>query len=247
MEIQAGNELTVAVRAFATRTTNTFEDMSIDKRNCKLVFYEGAEDIIIDGLKYSDINCLMQHNIKSGIANCKCYPWYYFDDNSILLNASICDSFGIACFKQFVQETLKDEHYLQTECLEPCSLNKYTSSLTNQRPSNQRRHGDPTHDAVFGYFLKTKRSIITKLRHNETLLSFENRRWAKTSIVHVNFEDPQVTFVIKDAKVTFEDKLANIGGTFGLFLGFSFVGVIDWITPFMVSSICSLKSKIGFY
>ena len=36
----------------------------------------------------------------------------------------------------------------------------------------------------------------------------------------------------KDAKVTFADKLGNIGGTFGVFLGLSFVGVLDFLILF---------------
>ena len=53
------------------------------------------------------------------------------------------------------------------------------------------------------------------------------------SLVHINFEDPDVTVFIKDSKLTKEYLIGNIGGTFGVFLGFSFVGLLDSIINFI--------------
>ena len=47
--------------------------------------------------------------------------------------------------------------------------------------------------------------------------------------VQVYFESPIVTVITKDAKVTFPDMLGNIGGTLGVFLGLSIVGLMDEI------------------
>ena len=52
---------------------------------------------------------------------------------------------------------------------------------------------------------------------------------ARTSLVHVNFNKLEASKITKDAKVTFPDALGNIGGTFGVFLGLSFVGILDFI------------------
>ena len=51
----------------------------------------------------------------------------------------------------------------------------------------------------------------------------------RTSLVHVNFIDSEATLITKDAKVTFSDQLGTIGGTFGVFLGLSFVGILDFL------------------
>ena len=48
-----------------------------------------------------------------------------------------------------------------------------------------------------------------------------------TAMVEVNFDHQLATVTMKDAKVTFPDKVGNIGGTFGVFLGLSFVGILD--------------------
>ena len=50
-----------------------------------------------------------------------------------------------------------------------------------------------------------------------------------TSLVQINFEDPEVTVITKDAKVTFADQLGSIGGTFGIFLGLSFLGLFEML------------------
>ena len=47
------------------------------------------------------------------------------------------------------------------------------------------------------------------------------------SIFHVNFEQSKVLTVIKDAKITLPDMIGNIGGTLGVFIGFSFLGLLD--------------------
>ena len=47
-------------------------------------------------------------------------------------------------------------------------------------------------------------------------------------MVHVNFIHKETTVIMKDAKVTFADMLGNIGGTLGVFIGLSFVGLLDF-------------------
>ena len=49
------------------------------------------------------------------------------------------------------------------------------------------------------------------------------------SLVHINYEKPGITQITKDAKVTFSDGLGNIGGTLGVFLGLSIVGLVEEI------------------
>ena len=48
------------------------------------------------------------------------------------------------------------------------------------------------------------------------------------SLVHINFIRNQANVIVKDAKVTFADMLGNLGGTLGVFIGLSFVGLLDF-------------------
>ena len=55
----------------------------------------------------------------------------------------------------------------------------------------------------------------------------------KTSIVRINFEENQVLAITKDAKITIPDMVGNIGGTLGVFIGFSFLGVLDVLVEYL--------------
>ena len=49
----------------------------------------------------------------------------------------------------------------------------------------------------------------------------------KTSLIHLNFEESEAMTLTKDAKMIMPDKIGSIGGTLGVFIGFSFLGVLD--------------------
>ena len=51
----------------------------------------------------------------------------------------------------------------------------------------------------------------------------------KSALINVNFEKGHALVTTKDATVSFADMLGTIGGTFGVFLGLSFVGILDFI------------------
>ena len=52
------------------------------------------------------------------------------------------------------------------------------------------------------------------------------------AIVRINFEDPEATSVVMDAKVSLADMVGSIGGTFGMFLGLSVVGLFNYMLDF---------------
>ena len=49
----------------------------------------------------------------------------------------------------------------------------------------------------------------------------------RMSLIHINFEEANVFSVTKDAKITTADMIGNIGGTLGVFIGFSFLGLLE--------------------
>ena len=57
--------------------------------------------------------------------------------------------------------------------------------------------------------------------------NFLDGKLQRTSIIHINFEESKVLTVTKDAKITLPDMIGNIGGTLGVFIGFSFLGLLD--------------------
>ena len=49
------------------------------------------------------------------------------------------------------------------------------------------------------------------------------------TLVQINYDSPDATLIIKDAKYTFFDQISIIGGTLGIFIGLSIMGIIDFI------------------
>ena len=62
--------------------------------------------------------------------------------------------------------------------------------------------------------------------HGVTQKNLENKL-KKTSLIHINFVEKQFLTVTKDAKITIPDMIGNVGGTLGVFIGFSFLGLLD--------------------
>ncbi len=62
------------------------------------------------------------------------------------------------------------------------------------------------------------------------------------SMVSVNFGSGYGTVLESDEKATFSDKLGTIGGTFGMFVGMSFFGIVDSL----IEGLVWLLDKLGF-
>ena len=58
-------------------------------------------------------------------------------------------------------------------------------------------------------------------------VTFIKSRLQRSSLIHINFKESEVWTVAKDAKITLPDMIGNVGGTLGVFIGFSFLGLLD--------------------
>lgn len=220
-----GLEISVGIRALITESSESCLEMKAEKRQCKSLRDLADEEknaLCQLDLKYSSTNCIMLNNIAIGIQKCGCVPWHLLSYANQSLN--ICSAMGMNCFRNFVQNTSKDDDLAQLTCFEACDFVKYSiSSMTNVAVDAKKDYKQ-----VFKkYFLKDLTPFMTKMNHNFTLDSYLEDRWKKVSIIHLNFDDPQVMNLGKHAKFSFSDKVGNVGGTIGMFLGFSAFGLID--------------------
>ena len=82
------------------------------------------------------------------------------------------------------------------------------------------------------YFLKSEK-LSDYLEYATNRRSLEKAKLKKSSLIHINFEESKVWTVTKDAKITLPDMIGNIGGTLGVFIGFSFLGLLDTFIEWM--------------
>ena len=67
--------------------------------------------------------------------------------------------------------------------------------------------------------------------------------WESYSFLQIYFDDPQMTVITKDAKVTLPDMISSIGGTIGIFLGLSTLSIFDELINWIESIVKSLNRK----
>ena len=198
--------------------TQDFSTLSEEKRHCSL--------------KEDNIQCATKKVLKYAENRCDCIPWY------VKNSSRMCDTFGNFCFEDIIKNLTKTTH-LEEACLSSCKFFKYSAILVGQRSSANVI--DEAGTEVKDYIQKDFKAVVmARLERN----SFDTRL-STTSFVDINFEEPEMIVYAKNAKMTLSDKIGSIGGTFGLFLGFSCLGMILDFLKFAKDFIESiLKSKM---
>ena len=216
--IPMGKHLKIGVEALVTNVTEGFASLDPEDRQCKLNLDESHP--------YSDINCRMQKNLDVAIKECQCVPWFY---TSTKEKPKICTGNQMICFDEMM----------------------YNMSINTRPEECPKACVYSGHDLTYQEFSPEKGVIYTKMRAGrgqawEDFLSELNKGMPvyngvniytphgrqlvnQIGLVEVNFDHQLATVIMKDAKMTFEDKVGNIGGTFGVFLGLSFVGILDFL------------------
>jgi hypothetical protein len=91
---------------------------------------------------------------------------------------------------------------------------------------------------VFADYIGQKSAIMN--RYGNRTPSYEE---LKVSLVklNINFQSLQYTQVEESQKTTWLDLLSNVGGTLGLFTGFSFLSLVELLE--IIFEICRVKSS----
>ena len=194
------SSLFIGVEASIINVTSNFEKMGETKRNCYLNIGKEAH--------YSRNKCQMMKAVELAESTCSCIPWFLKSNNS-----AVCDSNGLSCFYNFTEN-----YYLGSNvdriCQDECVSTQYDLTFGEIFALN-----DPKN--IFG---KDWKNFLS----DDNPMYYTSLDGPKYRIVHVNFVHKKTTVIRKDAKVTFADMLGSIGGTIGVFIGLSFVGLLDF-------------------
>ena len=193
--------LVVGVEASITNITDNFADMGESKRNCYLNIGKEAN--------YSRNNCRMIKALELAKSTCNCSPWFLKKDNS-----AVCDPNGLSCFDNFTENYRKSN--IEGDCLQECVSTEYDLTFGEISKLNDLKNS----------YGEEWKNFFSK--DNPISYTLETTEDPKYGMVHVNFIRKEATVIMKDAKVTFADMLGNIGGTLGVFVGLSFVGLLDF-------------------
>ena len=115
-------------------------------------------------------------------------------------------------------------------CPVDCNFIKYTPNILEKETFKREEYDyDEVKADVLGEYLESTFSYVDA---------------PYQSMVQINFASPHATVMTQDAKVTFSDSLGTIGGTFGVFMGLSIVGLLDKMIDWLqhIHRIVQIKS-----
>ena len=165
----------------------------------------------------------MKEGLKLAKSNCGCAPWF------LKINDSVCDPIGLSCFDNFTENYLRSN--VDEICQDECVSTEYELFIGEISARNNQENS-------FGEDWKM-------FFDDNNPMYYTSTNGPEYGMVHVNFIHKKTTVIKKDAKVTFADMLGSIGGTLGVFIGLSFVGLLDffiWIWDW-VKGMWSVKQK----
>ena len=154
--------------------------------------------------KYSQTACLQQLEIDDAMDKCQCIPWYM---THLRKDADICTTNKAVCFEDQIKNGTNDK------CLPECSYVQYSASVLKSEDMSLKELCIV--DATYAF---DNYNTLTEMQYSDLAEAH--------TIVKVNFDDPKLLVITKDAKVTIPDMVGSIGGTFGVFIGKSYLILI---------------------
>jgi hypothetical protein len=207
-----GHMIDLKISATVIASTKAFDAMNFNSRQCD------------KGITNGEINCISEKIINRAVGNCECQPWYFSNPK-----IKTCDTLGMICYEKAFANGTKDMN-LKGSCYESCKNVKYNLILLENSPIGKQINTNKYGQEFTNYVFKSERlyPYLGLDRNSYTIEEdFFNLRLQRMSIIHINFEESKVLTVTKDAKITLPDMIGNIGGTLGVFIGFSFLGLFD--------------------
>ena len=198
------------------KSTESFEAMSMEKRNCILSS---------DQKKYNRVNCVVDTIHKIAAERCGCIPR---NMGSQLL--PICDLYGAICFRN--ETRMSKENFNQSICSLECNGRYYSADKTVENYQDMVTYGQEFIDFLWN---NPTQDLIQK-----DVGAYSGTTWTHSSqfdaehigksysLVQVYFKHPMKTVITQDAKITLAGMISNIGGTLGIFLGVSMINVFDY-------------------
>ena len=201
------------------------------------------------------------------IKECQCIPWDMIR-NDTQYEHQLCDSGGNSCFwEKMATDIANGEESKDCFCLGDCENVKYSQYAT-LKPSNidectiRNGESDWRYNSLMPIELQHQEALIlpkllTPMKNitdwygtvdsvmNDYYTKLcENIKTKDKTTLEIRLEGPTFMTLKRSLRVTFADKLGSIGGTLGLFSGFSLLAIMElihWICKIINSLIISKK------
>ncbi|TRY73988.1 hypothetical protein TCAL_05533 [Tigriopus californicus] len=185
---------------------------------------------------YSKAACQYECVIYRGVQRFGCVPWNYLSN---VTDKNICDDEATRYFNFFLQNTsFIQEH---CDCPQDCHQLEFTYSETIKpvdfKSLCKIEPGTEEESDLYWSFPQILRRYenvfmgkLRAIRDGKEYTEYEEciALWSKEmTLVEFKLDSPTFTRMTKEAKTTFIDKVATIGGTLGLFTGMSIISMFE--------------------
>ena len=232
-KLRPGYHTTIHVVPKILETSADFDNMDINKRECKLPHETSGFNLFND---YSQKKCEIECATKKALSFCHCLPWQYPNN---FTSIQICDMFGGFCFNEIISNEVFYKS-CKTECLADC---QEMSLSVWQRTVPLNIDDLCKHGAFFDRFFKQNfqkifpfekyRSFIQDQHIPDLATISINESFCKdyiknyVSLVSVESPTENVAKSKLDKRVSWIDQLGIIGGNLGLCVGMSVLGMVE--------------------
>lgn len=186
---------------------------------------ELSRELVKLNLTYSRSNCLVLCEQKQNIDELGCYDMRY----PRIFNAKPCK-------EKHSYEQLKDVIFYSSKCSNLCPHQCETVNF------------DVTVSySDFPSYLMYKRILMTDMDKLAALLKtrkITHEVFSRSlAAVDIHFNEVKVTEMEESPAMTVVELISNIGGTIGLFISFSILGVVEFIELVIEAAIIMVKSR----
>ena len=229
VELKPGYHVVIRIVPKVVETTKEFEAFDTNIRKCKLS-HESHKLKFLEN--YTKVGCEFECALKKAMAICKCLPWFYPND---FTGTPMCDMFGGKCFDMIMSN---EKYYKKCKniCLEDCKGTSYMA-IPSYVPLNYiETCQEPLFQDIFdelqwSYVYITIFEYLTMEKWKNPYYNPEQlcQEYLKKYISIVSIETPTDTVVksLRIKRVTWNEQIAFIGGTLGLFTGISLLSMVE--------------------
>ena len=137
-----------------------------------------------------------------------------------------CNALQLNCFEDAIEKGTQDLD-LHKGCHKACRRIMYGLSAASDLPMTETLLSFESYGKEFAKYFLQPSKLFDYLGTHYNRNGFLKPKMESMSLISINFDGPEVLTVTKDAKITLPDMIGNIGGTLGVFIGFSFLGLLD--------------------
>lgn len=242
LTLESAKEYTVGIRAVGREMTSRFSEyLDQETQDCHLP--SDPHDLRLFS-EYSQANCFYECRVATAGERCGCVPWDYLDPFlPPAAAAPVCDVFGATCFGIVLREVTKSIG--ACACKKDCVGVQYSKEILSVKDislddgygyggsqSDSEKWfasygayqtgelaeylGDPNSSVGDPRYVTAARQIA-----RDSPGATATQRFGDVVVVHFEFVSPEYEVLVTDARVTWMEKMADLGGTLGLLTQFT--------------------------